>query len=271
MGKWEPAYRLELKYKALLRPLLLKISKVVSEASTLEEVLKSLDKLARSKEFKNWSTHVAATTTKDILQGTKISWFSSKYRGGEVAELLQKELSGNLGKEYSAILRSNASMISSIPDYLKEHTATRISTLTTEGYRPESIMEDMASYLPDLTKSRLKLISRTETSKTASAITELRCNRLNIKGYLWRSTRDGRTRPGHYVMKDVFVLWSHPPEPEVLVGEKSQGKYHAGCIYNCRCYSKPVLSLDELVFPQKVYYNGSIVLMSRPQLEKLLA
>ena len=70
---------------------------------------------------------------------------------------------------------------------------------------------------------------------------------------------------------DVIVFYNNPPAPEELIGKKSQGHYHAGGIYNCRCYEEPVLDIDDVSWPHKVYHAGRIQRMSKKQFTKLLS
>ncbi len=52
------------------------------------------------------------------------------------------------------------------------------------------------------------------------------------------------------------------PMPEVMhrdPGEKSSGHpYHPGGIYNCRCIALPVVTVQDIKFPAKVYKGGRI-------------
>jgi hypothetical protein len=72
-------------------------------------------------------------------------------------------------------------------------------------------------------------------------------------------------------MEGVLVCWNNPPSPEMLIGEKNVGYYHAGNIYNCRCYPEVVIKLDFISWPHKVYYNGTIQTMTRKQFETIAA
>ena len=71
-------------------------------------------------------------------------------------------------------------------------------------------------------------------------------------------------------MEGVLVCWNDPPSPEKLINEKFVGYYHAGEIYNCRCYPQPIVKLNFVKWPAKVYYQGKIQRMSRKQFEEIL-
>lgn len=70
-------------------------------------------------------------------------------------------------------------------------------------------------------------------------------------------------------MEGVIVNWNDPPSPEELAGEESVGHYHAGNIWNCRCYSEVLLDVDDVKWPHKVYSNGQIKNMSKKEFEKI--
>ena len=48
------------------------------------------------------------------------------------------------------------------------------------------------------------------------------------------------------------------------------GHYHAGQAPNCRCYPEPVMDIDLLTFPARVYRNGRISTMNRQQFEQMM-
>ena len=83
---------------------------------------------------------------------------------------------------------------------------------------------------------------------------------------------DGRTRNSHRHMSDVIIFWNDPPAPEDLfpTGYKNTlGHYHAGCCPNCRCSASPLVFIEDLKFPVRVYTNGKIVSMDRTSFLKL--
>ena len=106
---------------------------------------------------------------------------------------------------------------------------------------------------------RARLIARTETSKATTALTQARAEELDLQWYLWRTSEDQRVRVSHRRMNNVIFNWKSPPAPEKLVGEKSTaGRYHAGNIWNCRCYPEPLLRFDQVPWPHKVFVGGAI-------------
>ena len=120
-------------------------------------------------------------------------------------------------------------------------------------------------------KASERLIARTEVSKTTTALTKARSENLGINWYVWRTVLDGlRVRKSHRIMEGVLVNWNMPPSPEKLAGEKDVGNYHAGNIWNCRCYPEPLISVDDIRWPHKIYINGRIEIISKKEFEKIL-
>jgi uncharacterized protein with gpF-like domain len=70
-------------------------------------------------------------------------------------------------------------------------------------------------------------------------------------------------------MQGVLVEWNDPPAPELLVGKSGEGYYHAGNIYNCRCIAMPLVSIDDVSWPHRVYTNGKVQTMSLAAFKRL--
>jgi SPP1 gp7 family putative phage head morphogenesis protein len=178
---------------------------------------------------------------------------------------LVNEMQGATGARVQSLVRENASLISSLSLHAAQTLTHEIQQAAASGARPKTIAKMAQKRFPELLRSRTHLISRTETAKASTALTEARCERLNIQWYIWESSKDQRTRASHKAMHGVVVPWSQAPSPESLVGLPSQGNYHAGEIYNCRCLVIPILTLDDIQFPARVYWRGSITTMTKQQ------
>ena len=137
------------------------------------------------------------------------------------------------------------------------------------GQRADAIAAKLRQKLPQMAQNRVQLIARTEVAKADTAVTQARAERLGLAWYDWTTSKDQRVRQAHAHLESVLVAWSDAPAPEQLVGERSKlGHYHAGGAPNCRCLALPLISLDEIKWPHKVYSHGHIELVSRTQFEK---
>lgn len=190
-------------------------------------------------------------------------------KGKGIYEALKNELNGPIGKSINEQIKRNAKLIRSMPKSVSEEITNHVARETLKGRRSEYITEDLQKKFPFMMENKAKTIARTEVSKTSTALTKARCDSLGLPIYIWRTSKDQRVRSSHDIMDDVIIFWNDAPSPEKLDSGKSVGKYHAGNIYNCRCYPEPIIRLDFVSWPHKVYYKGQIQTMTRNQFESI--
>lgn len=138
-----------------------------------------------------------------------------------------------VGQVVAARIAENTRLIKSLvlDSALRAGELAHESLIT--GMRAEDMAEEIYG-LNGVTKARAKVIAVTEVSKAATALTQARSEQFGSEGYIWRSVRDGATRPSHRAMEGKFVKWSEPPTLDGMTG-------HAGEFPNCRCYPEPVI------------------------------
>lgn len=187
-------------------------------------------------------------------------------KGKEIYAALKKEMNSPIGLAVKEQIERNSKLIKSMPKSIREEITEHIAKETLKGRRSEYIIEDLKEKFPTMSESKAKVIARTEVSKTSTALTKARCDNMGINWYIWRTSEDQRVRDSHSDMDDVLICWDNPPNPEKLSKVKSRlGYYHAGCCPNCRCYPEPVVRVDFISWPHKVYHKGQIVTMSKKQ------
>lgn len=192
-------------------------------------------------------------------------------KGKEIYEALKTELNGPIGKSINEQVKRNAKLIKSMPTSIRPQITTFVKEEALKGRRSEYIAEDLLNVFPQMYESKAKLIARTEVSKTSTALTKARCDMIGINWYIWMTSEDQRVRSSHNIMDDVLINWDNPPSPEKLDGIKSKlGKYHVGCCPNCRCYSAPIVRIDFITWPHKVYYKNKIVTMTKKQFQEIM-
>lgn len=224
-----------------------------------------------------WFAQAVEKSVQAMLTGRRVSgaatWREAagkSLRGREIRQTLKKEMLGNVGLTMRRLAEENARLIRSLPESMARLATEKSMRWAMEGMRPEEIERRLRALIPREIKSSLKTIARTETAKASTALTEARCQELQLSWYVWRSARDQRTRASHRLMDGVLVNWNDPPNPERLAGEKSTaGAYHAGCVYNCRCEALPVVSVLSLPERVRVYTGGRIITMSRGEFARL--
>lgn len=265
-----PPRRIELEYRKYINQL---VSKYLNfpEGSTPEYVLQAFANLSRNQGIlTDIAVHISGRMITMLKVSNARSWREAarqSSRGREIYEALQHELThGQVGPRLRELVMENAKLISSIPEKVREHVNIEIESMQQQGERPELISEYLKRRIPQLTRHQASLIARTETSKAATALTQARSEDLNIDWYQWHTSEDARVRPSHRIMDKVLIAWSDPPNPEDLDKVKNHhGPYNAGGIYNCRCDAYPIISLDQVSWPAKVYAMGKIQSMTRGQ------
>lgn len=191
-------------------------------------------------------------------------------KGNILYRALLEEMQTGIGSSIKNQIMENANLIRTLPTDTAQKVVQNITEEAYKGKRASEIARIIQEETSKHSRASAKLIARTEVSKATTALTKARSEDLGLKWYIWRTALDGdRVRKSHRNMEGVLVAWSNPPAPEELVGEKSAGHYHAGNIYNCRCYPEPLISVDDVTWPHKVYYQGTIRKMGKREFEQL--
>lgn len=192
-------------------------------------------------------------------------------KGREIYEALRNELnSSNVGQAMKQQIMNNAHLIKTLPIEVAKDVNKFIAKETIKGLRSATVAQELKGKIAQYSKARANLIARTEASKTMTALTEARSRDVGVDWYIWRTANDGnRVRPSHRMMQNVVCRYDDPPAPEALNGEASAGNYNAGNIYNCRCFPRPLISIDTISWPAKVFYNGAIQTITKADFLKL--
>ncbi|MCL2123583.1 MAG: phage minor head protein, partial [Desulfovibrionaceae bacterium] len=142
-----------------------------------------------------------------------------------------------VGEAVAQRIAENAALIVSLP----LEAANRAAAIAQESLATGSRADDLAlriAKLGDVTQARARSIARTEVSKAGVALTQARAASVGSEGYIWRTARDGDTRPSHRAMEGKYVNWDAPQTLDRMTG-------HAGEFPNCRCYPEPVVPRGE--------------------------
>ncbi len=136
-------------------------------------------------------------------------------------------------------LADQVTLIQSIP----VQAAKRVHRLTLaaleDSRRAKAIAEEIKRSGP-VAATRATLIARTEVARTASVLVQARSFQNGITHYVWRTAEDEDVRIGHKAMEGKVIAWAFPP----AVNENGRiMHHHAGCIWNCRCWPEPLITL----------------------------
>ena len=190
-------------------------------------------------------------------------------KGRLIHRLIEQEMNGHVGDEVRRMVRENAALIRSLPLRLSEDVTSFIATRQRAGERSSAISDRLRAELPRMAQKQSTLIARTETAKAETTLTRARSESLDIYWYQWLTSEDSRVRASHQLMNGVLVPWAQPPAPEQLAKIRSTlGHYHAGMCPNCRCPANPIVRLNRIQFPARVYYGNALVKMSESEFRR---
>lgn len=272
---WKRIKTVEKEYlNALLK--LVKIFKKIanSSGSDQQKYIDSMNNFQNSMQYEKFINSAVKRMVLPLDVGNQRTWREAAKKatkGKFLYCLLMDELKQGTGQIIQKQVMENVLLIKTLPNDVAQKVVSDIAENALKGARAESTEKIIRDKTDQHARASARLIARTETAKTMSALTKARCEQLGLRWYIWRTALDGtRVRLSHRIMEGVLVNWNNPPAPEELVGEKSAGHYHAGNIWNCRCYSEPVLELEDIRFPARVYYNGQIVMMNKSEFEQIM-
>lgn len=278
-----PTQRLQKAYEAAIGKIVKRILPPKQQEESLEDWLHKIAERSQAADVQEASDLLARKMVHWVNVKNSESWrvaASQSQRSRELYKLLSKEMQGATGIALQRLIQENAKLISSLPLHAASMVTAEVRKAQQAGARPGTVAKMLSTRFPQLLRSRVNLISRTETAKASTALTQARCSELDIDFYQWLTSKDQRVRDSHRNMHMVIVPWSQAPDPEDLFGEKSSlGHYHSGECPNCRCTQRVILTLDDIKFPARVYWNNAIHMMTKqvfintvaPQLERRAA
>ncbi|TGE35887.1 phage head morphogenesis protein [Desulfosporosinus fructosivorans] len=272
-NQWEPKRRIEHQLQRSLSKVGESMLESIEGLTDPFEITTVIRSWLKNMVFHHYAEKTAESLVTTLLKTSATTWRMAareNSNGRVIYDALRKELQGPVGSSVAFQINRNAEIIKSMPLDIARQVTNYISDEAINGRRSEDIADDIRAKFPSITRNKAALIARSEVSKTSTALTRSRSESINIPAYTWRTSEDGRVRKSHRHMDGVIVFWSDPPAPEALISVKSTlGKYHAGEAPNCRCYPEPVVNLDYIKWPVKVYRGGSITMMTRIQFERI--
>lgn len=265
--------QIEMGFKKALNNLSDFLNLMIQDMDSPYTITNVLSNMFKSKEFTRYTQEASMKMVTNLNKQSYRTWRQAARkgsRGREIYEALRTEMNSPVGQHVYEQVERNAEIIKTLPLDLSKKITKYIQEETIKGRRASAIAEDIKKMFPDKAKANANLIARTEVSKTQTALTRARSQNVGVNWYVWRTSEDARVRSSHRVMEGVLVRWKIPPAPELLDGKPSEGHYHAGEIYNCRCSPRPLISLDEVQWPCKVYTNGTLRKLTKKQFEEIM-
>jgi SPP1 gp7 family putative phage head morphogenesis protein len=179
---------------------------------------------------KNQSKKLLGSTLKRINSDKAYRDYTNK-----MGKQLSKELfESETGLVALALVNEQVNLIKSIPIEAGE----RAQKLALESLSGSRRADEIASELmktTEVTESRAKLIARTETARSNTALNLARATSVGSTQYVWRTAGDQDVRDSHKKMNGKVFDWDDPP----TLNDGTTG--HPGTFPNCRCYAEPIL------------------------------
>jgi len=263
---WEARRHIESAYKTAMRKLGRFLIGLIDDDDSLEVITNKLGLFSDSEQFDIWAQSLAHTFVTNTLEENARTWRQAARmsgQGNDIRQELSREMNGPVGARYRELIDNNAKYIKSVPKEVASRLVKHVSGQETKGSRSAYKTDEFREYVGDMVNWHARLISRTESAKTMSDLTQARAEHLGHDWAIWHTAEDRRVRDSHKKMDGVMFRFSDKPAPEALIGEKNVGHYGPGEIYNCRCYAEPIIAWDEAEWPMKVYANGSVTTMSK--------
>jgi len=274
--RFGPTQRLQRAYARGINAIVRRVLPPIGAGQTLEGWLQELAERTQHADVQEASELLARRMVnwQDIKNAR--TWREAAARSQQSRQLyalLQREMAGPVGLRVQRLIADNARYISSVPLEAARTLVDEVRKAQQAGARPGTVSKMMRQRFSELLSSRIHFISRTETAKASTALTQARCEELNIDWYVWLSSKDARVRHSHAKMNGVLTPWSEPPAPDTLFpvgqGRSTLGHYHAGDCPNCRCTQRVVLTLDDAKFPARVYWHGAVHHMNKQQFRQI--
>lgn len=191
------------------------------------------DALARySHTLTPWAESVGRRMVTEVAARDERSWQKVASQMGRA--LKQEIATAPTGRVMREALADQVRLITSLPT----EAGQRVHDLTlkgiTEGTRADVVAHEIAR-TGEVTKARATLIARTETSRTATLLTQARAQHVGSTEFIWRTAGDSDVRDTHRALNGKVFRWDDPPECDP--------GHHAlpGAIWNCRCFPEPVI------------------------------
>lgn len=228
-----PSRAAESRYERQLTNVAGQVGRIMRSGGSPEAIERTLREYAALVE--PWARQSAANMLLGVDRKNVKAW---RGMAGKMGLDMKRLIEGpGIGRAVQERIDANVALIRSIPF----GEAEKVAAMVRENLSAGSRADDLAKRIADesgASLARARTIARTEVSKAQTALTQARAASVGSTGYIWRTARDGDTRPSHRNMEGVFVPWDEPPTIDGMKG-------HAGEFPNCRCYPEPVIPRED--------------------------
>lgn len=145
----------------------------------------------------------------------------------------------------SSFVKENVGLVKSVGADQLPVLEQMVTGAFRRGTRVEQLQKDLRAKL-GLTRARASLIANDQVLKLQGEFTRVEQTNAGIRGYIWRTVKDGRVRDFHRGLEGTKQSWSKPP-----VVSKDGRQAHPGGDYRCRCFAEPDIDTLVLDAPQE--------------------
>lgn len=223
---------IERRYASQLAKVAREVGKIAARfADDVPGLVRALKEYAAKLE--PWAAQIADRFIGEVDKANARAW-------AEKSQTIAKALKGDVAKSAIGLAAqerhfAQVTLITSLP----LEAAARAQKLAEDAARGGKRAGDVREAIletENVTASRAQLIARTEIAKANAALTEARAQMAGITHYIWRTMQDEDVRESHAALEGQIFAFDAPP----VVDEG--GAYNPGGVYNCRCYSEPLLT-----------------------------
>lgn len=200
-----------------------------------------------------WAKATAARMVADVSRRDEKFWFDKSKEIGVGLKTLIKN--SPVGLAVRQRTQEAAALITSLPLEAAQRIEVNTVEYMTKGLRASELAKRILA-TGEVTKSRAMLIARTETSRTAGILQEVRAKSVGSEGYIWRTSNDIDVRDRHAALEGKFFTWDKPP----ITGERGE-RSHPGGIYNCFTPETLVAPVDGHLSVFRSVYSGEVVIL----------
>ena len=226
--KDETEYYRRLK-RELSDPMMVEIRAGVSEAASVSEALDSINGV-------DWDRYQRAGLVDDEIAAQSV-----KLQGYHRDRLIQT-FRASLGVDIRGVLaeaeidslmsvwrEENVRLVRTIPPRLHDKLLERVSTTFAESPFDRQALSRVLAQEFGSSNYNLRRLTRDQTQKQISNLTEARHRQMGISEYRWSTSEDERVRDTHAANNGKVFQWATPPP----------ATGHPGNDVQCRCVARP--------------------------------
>lgn len=237
-SKFMPSRAAELEFQRSLKKVA-RVSGAIVESHVDGDTIKNSAEMQKAlKQYSEAITPWAINQSKKLIQNTMKRLNSEKaYKehAKKMGKLISKELQETeVGLMAMSLMEEQVALIKSLPLEAGQRAQELALHGATQGKRSDEIAKELMA-TTEVTENRAKLIARTETARSNTALNLARATSVGSTEYKWITAHDADVRAAHKKMSNKIFSWDNPPTLE----DGTTG--HPGTFPNCRCYAEPIL------------------------------